>query len=215
MNQYDVDNVNDSDTSNDLARALDESADRRAAAGWLDRMRASTNLELQRPVATTIVAVAAAGVAVWHTSLASAAPAGLGLGFLASTDLANRRLPEGLMLATLTGSLAAGAFDASRLGNSYPFFRAWMIVGIVLLGVGILWAVTSGFAWGDVKLLALASFVPAFIAPHQVIVMLVAALLAAFVVVIGDRFRRPNPWQPTIAFGPPVLVGWLVAVMFA
>ena len=71
-------------------------------------------------------------------------------------------------------------------------------------------------AFGDVKLLALAAFVPAFLRGSAVITMVVVALLAATAMIVIERLRDGSlALRSTIAFGPPLLVGWLVGVWTA
>jgi prepilin signal peptidase PulO-like enzyme (type II secretory pathway) len=81
-----------------------------------------------------------------------------------------------------------------------------MVVGFV---AALAWSLTRGIALGDVKLLALAAFVPAWLSARAVLVTIAAAL------VVGLRASRGRAIARTasIAFGPPLLVGWLVGVM--
>lgn len=153
-------------------------------------------------------------LAVWHSGIAAAVPAAFGLTALAATDLASRRLPSRIVLSTFLATLAVAAWDASRTGNWFGFVQAWAVVGAVTIVSLLVWALTSGIAFGDVKLLGVASFIPALIAPHLVLSMVIVALLASLVVIGIRRLRGHNVSRSaTIAFAPPLLVGWLVAVM--
>ena len=94
------------------------------------------------------------------------------------------------------------------------FAEGGVIAGIVSLVSMVIWALTSGIAFGDVKLLGLAAIVPALIAPRLIISMVFFALLASLFVVAKRWLRaQGTTHNASIAFAPPLLVGWLVAVM--
>lgn len=161
-----------------------------------------------------LLGCAVAVLAVWHSGIAAAVPAAFGLTALAVTDLASRRLPSRIVLSTFLATLAVAAWDAGRTGKWFGFIQAWAVVGAVTIGSLLVWALTSGIAFGDVKLLCVASFIPALIAPHLVLSMVAVALLASLVVIGIRRLRGHNVSRTaTIAFAPPLLVGWLVAVI--
>ena len=83
-----------------------------------------------------------------------------------------------------------------------------------MIGSLLLWAFTAGIAYGDVTLLGVAAFVPALIAPHLAVSMILFSLVAALVVVGVRRLRSGEiSRHPTIALAPPLLVGWLATVM--
>ena len=87
------------------------------------------------------------------------------------------------------------------------------MVGLV---AGAVWLVSSGIAFGDVKLLALAAFVPAWLRGSAVVTVIAVAFLVAAVYVLVERLRHGRiTAKATMAFGPPLLVGWLVGVLTA
>ena len=161
-----------------------------------------------------LLGCAVAVLADWHSGIAAAVPAALGLTALAATDMASRRLPSRIVLLTFLATVAVAAWDAGRTGKWFGFVQAGAVVGAVTIVSVLVWALTSGIAFGDVKLLGVASFIPALIAPHLVLSMVVVALLTSIVVIAIRRLRGCNISRTaTIAFAPPLLVGWLVAVM--
>ena len=153
---------------------------------------------------------------VWRTGLLSAAPAAMGLTMLAASDMATRRVPKTIVAHTTACMLAAALADAIRLSEMDRFLAALGLATLVGFVAGLAWLVSSGIAFGDVKLLALAAFVPAWLRGSAVVTVVAVAFLAAAVNVLVERLRHGHiTAQATIAFGPPLLVGWLVGVLTA
>ena len=150
---------------------------------------------------------------VWRTGILSAAPTAIGLTMLAASDMATRRVPRTIVAQTTAWMLVAALVDAVRLSEPKRFLTALGLATLVGLVTGLVWLVSSGIAFGDVKLLALAAFVPAWIRGSAVVAV---AFLAAALYVLIERLRRGRiTAKSTIAFGPPLLVGWLVGVLTA
>ncbi len=153
---------------------------------------------------------------VWRSGLLSAAPASIGLTMLAASDVATRRVPRTIVARTSASMLAAALVDAVRLSEPTRFLTALGLAALVGLVAGLVWLVSSGIAFGDVKLLALAAFVPAWLRGSAVVTVVAVAFLAAAVYVLIERLRHGHiTAKATIAFGPPLLVGWLVGVLTA
>ena len=153
---------------------------------------------------------------VWRTGLLSAAPASIGLTMLAASDMATRRVPRTIVAQTSAWMLAAALLDAVRLSEPKRFLTAIVLATFVGLVAGLVWLISSGIGFGDVKLLALAAFVPAWLRGSAIATVVAVAFLAAAVHVLIERSRHDRiAAQATIAFGPPLLVGWLVGVLTA
>jgi prepilin signal peptidase PulO-like enzyme (type II secretory pathway) len=160
------------------------------------------------------LALGIAALTARQSGLSAAVPTALGLTVLAATDLATRRLPARLVLGTAMTTLALATLDASHSHAWRHLLHGVVIAGATTTLAVVVWAVTSGIAFGDVKLLGLASFVPAMVAPHLVLTMLFVALVASLFVVLATRIRRTHAVKAaSIAFAPPLLVGWFVAMM--
>jgi leader peptidase (prepilin peptidase) / N-methyltransferase len=151
---------------------------------------------------------------VWRTGLLSAAPASIGLTMLAASDMATRRVPRTIVAQTTACMLVAALVDALRLSEMSRFLTALGLATLVGLVAGSVWLVSSGIAFGDVKLLALASFVPGWLRGSAVVAVVAVSFLAAALYVLIERLRHGRiAAKATIAFGPPLLVGWLVGVL--
>lgn len=146
----------------------------------------------------------------------SVAPASIGLTLLAASDWATRRLPRQIVTATAVGMVSTAAVDALRLDAVDRLAAAVVTTAAVGIVAGIVWYFTSGIAFGDVKLLALAAFVPAWLRSSAVLTVIVVALMASLAMVGVERIRLGSiSAKSTIAFGPPLLLGWLVGVLTA
>ena len=135
---------------------------------------------------------------------------------LAASDMATRRVPRTIVAQTTACMLVAAVVDTVRLSEMNRFLTALGLATLVGLVAGLVWLVSSGIALGDVKLLALAAFVPAWLRGSAVVTVVAVAFLAAAVYVLVERLRHGHiTAQATIAFGPPLLIGWLVGVLTA
>lgn len=153
---------------------------------------------------------------MWRTGLLSAFPPGVGLTMLAASDFRSRRVPRKVFAASAAATFGLAVVDAAVHGNGSRIVAASTITAAVALVAGVVWAATSGIAFGDVKLLALATFVPAWLRAPAVLTMVFVALMAAVGMVVVDRIRMGElTMKSAIAFGPPLLVGWLVGVLTA
>ena len=182
--------------------------------GQKPEMSSGTDARALRIGITGLLGCSAAVLATIHSGRAAAAPAAVGLTVLAATDLKERRLPSWIVGATFTAVMAAALVDAERSSEWMRLVEAAAVAGAVSVAALFLWAATSGIAFGDVKLLGVAAIVPALISPQLVVSMMFVALLASVVVVCAGWLRtRGTTHNASIAFAPPLLLGWLVAVM--
>ena len=163
-----------------------------------------------------VVGFCVGAVCTVKTGLVAALPSAMGLTVLAATDMSARRIPKRILAATAMGTIACGVADSLRQGSAERFTMALLTAAIVGAIAGATWCVTAGIAFGDVKLLALAAFVPAFLRGTAVITMVVVSLLVATAMIVIERIRLGSlALKSTIPFGPPLLVGWLVGVWIA
>jgi hypothetical protein len=163
-----------------------------------------------------IAGLAVGAVCVWRTGLLAALPSAVGLTVLAASDFRTRRVSRDMFAATAAATIGLAIVDAALQVSGGRLVAASLITAAVALVAGTLWAATSGIAFGDVKLLALASFVPAWLRGSAVLTMVLVALVAAVGMVVVERLRAGAlTMKATIAFGPPLLLGWLVGVLTA
>jgi hypothetical protein len=179
-------------------------------------MTATAPTQTVRFTRAGIVGLAVGAVCVWRTGLLAAFPSAIGLTVLAASDYSTRRIPRDVFAATAVATVALGLLDSAVRTDGRRLLAASLVTAIVTLVAGAIWAATSGIAFGDVKLLTLAAFVPAWLRGSAVLTMMLVALIAAVGMVVVERVRVGTlTFKSTIAFGPPLLVGWLVGVLTA
>ena len=163
-----------------------------------------------------ITGLGVGAVCVWRTGLLAAIPSALGLTMLAASDYRTRRVPREVIARAAIATVVLGVVDVATHADGQRLVYAVIITVLVALAAGLLWAATCGIAFGDVKLLTLAAFVPAWLRGSAVLTMVLVTLIAAVGMVIVARVRSGELTMKTsIAFGPPLLVGWLVGVLTA
>ena len=186
------------------------------AQGRACGMTAAAPTQTIRLTGAGIAGLAVGAVCVWRTGLLAALPSALGLTVLAASDFRIRRVPREVFATTAAATVGLAVVDAAVQGSGGRLVAALLITAAVRLVAGTLWAATSGIAFGDVKLLAFASFVPAWLRGSAVLAMVLVALTAAVGMVVVERVRVGGlTRKSSIAFGPPLLVGWLVGVLTA
>jgi Type IV leader peptidase family len=177
-------------------------------------MTATAPTQTVRFTKAGIVGLAVGAVCVRRTGLLPAFPSALGLTVLAASDYSTRRIPRDVFAATAAATVGLGVLDAAGRANGERLLAASLVTTIVAVVVGTIWAVTSGIAFGDVKLLTLAAFVPAWLRWSAVFTMMLVAVIAAVGMIVVERVRSGAlTMKSSIAFGPPLLVGWLVGVL--
>jgi Type IV leader peptidase family len=186
------------------------------AQGRADHMTAAAPAQTIRLTSAGITGLAAGAVCVWRTELLAALPSAVGLTMLAASDLRTRRVSQDMFAATAAATIGLAFVDAASQGSGTRLVAASLITAAVALVAGTIWATTSGIAFGDVKLVALASFVPAWLRGSAVLTMVLVALIAAAGMVVLERVRVGGlTMKSSIAFAPPLLLGWLVGVLTA
>jgi hypothetical protein len=190
-----------------------------AGLGTQERARHMTVAAPMQTIRLTragIVGLAVGAACVWGTGLLAAFPSAVGLTMLAVSDFYTRRVPREVFAAAAAATVWLAVVDAAVQGTGARLVAASSITAAVALVAGTLWAATPGIAFGDVKLLALASFVPAWLRGSAVLTTVLVALVAAVGMVVVERVRvGALTMKSSIAFGPPLLFGWLVGVLTA
>ncbi|MGE3448636.1 MAG: hypothetical protein AB7H92_13770 [Microbacteriaceae bacterium] len=75
------------------------------------------------------------------------------------------------------------------------------------------WLSTRGIAFGDVLLTSFAVAAPAWLSPRAAGVTVLVGIVAAAVLVVIRRLSAGSSASGTVAFGPALLVGWVVAMV--
>jgi len=143
----------------------------------------------------------------------AAAPAGAALAYLALSDLAIRRFSLRLLGgATVTVCAVIGAEAIGR--GATRRLVDWLLTLSALIVVATLaWFATKGVSFGDVLLVSFAALVPAWMSPAAVALMVGSAFVAAGSMVLARRLRSGAAVHAeAVAFGPALVVGWLVGV---
>jgi len=135
---------------------------------------------------------------------------------LASTDAVARRLPRpivnGLAAAlavTLTATCAAH-------GDWEPSLRAAQSgAAVALLAGGLWWAKPGACAFGDVKVVVLASAAAAAVSWQSIVAMLLLGCIAGAVYATCIRWSRRSAlgWDGTLPFVPGLALGFVAGVV--
>jgi hypothetical protein len=163
---------------------------------------------------TGCVGGCAAVVGLWQTGLIAALPAATGLTAVAATDLAARRFSLTFLRAASALVVAGLLLDAAR-GSAWDRLAVAATVSIgVAVAMLVLWVGTRGVAFGDVLLVTFAVAVPAWLSPRAAgLTVLVALVVAAAVVLVRPRPQSEAVAAGTVALGPALLAGWVVAMV--
>ena len=137
-------------------------------------------------------------------------------GALVRVDVAERRLPNVLVLVAVVGA-AAGVVDAVVSGDGVP--AAWAcLLGLVVLAACVPLVRGGGLGAGDAKLASVGAVAAALVSPTVPPAWLVAVAVLGGVhgtVAVAARRRTGTLGRAVIPFGPVMLVGWWLAVVTA
>ena len=163
---------------------------------------------------TGCVSGCVAAVGLWQTGLIAAIPAATGLTALATSDLAAKRFSLTLLRAASALVIVGLLLDAAR-GSAWDRLAiAVAITGLTGVAMLALWLFARGVAFGDVLLVTFAVAVPAWLSPRAAsVTVLVALVVAAAVVLVRPRPQSEGVATGTIALGPALLAGWVVAMV--
>ena len=132
---------------------------------------------------------------------------------LAAVDLAVHRLPDRVTLPAYAAVTTALLVDALALGTWPALLRA-VLAGAAAFGLAAAAAVLSprGLGFGDVKLLGLLGLVLGWVGwgvlLAGVLLGLVAGAAASLTLIVAGRAG----WRTALPFGPPLLVGAVLAL---
>ena len=171
----------------------------------------------RRLAGTALAAAAALGAA---PALAGVRPAAGALAWfggaavvLAGVDLASHRLPDRVTYPAVSVCTAALAADAAVLGSWPSLARAAAAAAIATAGAGLGWLVSpAGIGLGDVKLLGLIGLVLGWLGWGVLVAGVFLGLVAGSVVSLVLVAARRTRWRTALPFGPPLLLGAVLAV---
>jgi Flp pilus assembly protein protease CpaA len=137
-------------------------------------------------------------------------------GTLVRVDVAERRLPNVLVLVALVGT-AAGVVLAVGTGDGGP--AAWAcLLGLVVLVACVPLVHGGGLGAGDAKFASVGVVAAALASPSAPLAWLLAVALLGGVhgiTAVVVRRRGTSPSGVTIPLGPVLLAGWWLAVVAA
>ena len=155
-----------------------------------------------------------AALGFWQTGLIAAVPAATGLTALASSDLATHRFSLNTLRLATAFVVAGLVIDATLASAWEQLVVTVAVTALVALVILSLWLITPGIALGDVLLLTFAVLVPAWLSLWAAGATILVALMIGGAVAVIQRQGRPAGRPPaTVALGPALLGGWVVAVV--
>nr|WP_239523914.1 prepilin peptidase [Geodermatophilus normandii] len=133
---------------------------------------------------------------------------------LAQVDLAVHRLPDRVTYPAAAVGAAALLADAALLATWPPLLRA-LLAAAVAGGIALLAALAgpSGLGLGDVKLLALLGLLLGWAGWGVLLAGVFLGLLAGAAVSLVLVASRRAGWRTPVPFGPPLLVGAVLALL--
>ena len=183
------------------------------AAGRLSSRRLGVPATVLMTVVLAVLLAGAAATAGWR-------PALLGLGWaaaagvvLAAVDLAAHRLPDVVTYPAAVVCAVAFVADAAVTGSWAALVRALLAAAASGAVAGLAWlAVPAGLGLGDVKLLALLGLVLGWAGWGLLLAGVFLGLVVGSVVSLVLIATRRAGWRTALPFGPPLLVGAVLAV---
>jgi leader peptidase (prepilin peptidase) / N-methyltransferase len=168
-------------------------------------------------VTAGLLAAAVAGVLLLSglrpatVALAWAAAAGIVLG---AVDLAVHRLPDRVTVPAYAGVATALLVDAAVLDSWGSLVRAGLAAGAAFgLAAGAALLAPEGLDYGDVKLLGLLGLVLGWVGWGALLAGVFLGLLTGAVVSLAMVATRRAGWRTALPFGPPLLVGAVLALV--
>ena len=133
---------------------------------------------------------------------------------LGAVDLASHRLPDRVTYPAVVVSALALAVDAAVSGTWWPLLRAVAAAAatfLVAAGASALGPDALGF--GDVKLLGLLGLVLGWFGWGMLLTGVFLGLLTGAAMSLLLLVTRRAGWRTAIPFGPPLLVGAVLALL--
>jgi leader peptidase (prepilin peptidase) / N-methyltransferase len=170
-------------------------------------------------IMTALLAALLAGA----VALTGARPATLGMAWaagaavvLGAVDLASHRLPDRVTFPAYAVCGAALVVDAAVLGSWPSLLRAILAAGAAFtLSAGVAAIVPEGLGYGDVKLLGLLGLVLGWAGWGVLLAGVLLGLLTGALVSVALMAARRAGWRTALPFGPPLLVGAVLALALA
>jgi leader peptidase (prepilin peptidase) / N-methyltransferase len=170
-------------------------------------------------IMTALLAALLAGA----VALTGARPATLGMAWaagaavvLGAVDLASHRLPDRVTFPAYAVCGAALVVDAAVLGSWPSLLRAILAAGAAFtVSAGVAAIVPEGLGYGDVKLLGLLGLVLGWAGWGVLLAGVLLGLLTGALVSVALMAARRAGWRTALPFGPPLLVGAVVALALA
>ena len=158
-------------------------------------------------------AVELAGLRPATGALAWAAGAGVVLG---AVDLASHRLPDRVTYPAAVVCAAALLVDAAVLGSWGALLRAVVAaVAAFVLAAGAAAVSRGGLGFGDVKLLGLLGLLLGWAGWGVLLAGVFLGLLTGAVLSLALVATRRAGWRTALPFGPPLLLGAVLALAMA
>ncbi|MGZ4507286.1 MAG: prepilin peptidase [Blastococcus sp.] len=191
----------------------------RAAARLAARDDAAMASRAGAVAVTVLLAVLLAGAVVLTglrpATVAYAWAAGAAL-VLGAVDLAVHRLPDRVTYPAAVVCAAALTADAAVLGSWGALVRALTAAGAAfLVTAGVRAAAPSAMGFGDVKLLALLGLLLGWMGWGVLLAGIFLGLLTGALVSLALLATRRAGWRTAVPFGPPLLVGAVLALALA
>jgi leader peptidase (prepilin peptidase)/N-methyltransferase len=170
-------------------------------------------------IMTALLAALLAGA----VALTGARPATLGMAWaagaavvLGAVDLASHRLPDRVTFPAYAVCGAALVVDAAVLGSWPSLLRAILTAGAAFtVSAGVAAIVPEGLGYGDVKLLGLLGLVLGWAGWGVLLAGVLLGLLTGALVSVALLAARRAGWRTALPFGPPLLVGAVLALALA
>lgn len=170
---------------------------------------------LLRAAGVTVVAVTtwgAAGTGVWwHAAVLTLAAVAVPI---SAIDLAERRIPDRILLPAFAFTVGSLALDAAATHNSSALLRALLAAAVLYAGaLAVLLVVDDSLGYGDVKALAYQGLCAGYLGWGRVLaaLLLTFTAAAAAALVLCARHRRAR--RASLALAPYLLAATLAAVL--
>jgi leader peptidase (prepilin peptidase)/N-methyltransferase len=130
---------------------------------------------------------------------------------LTRIDLRERRLPNRLVVPAFP-IILLGQLSAAFSGGHWLSLGIALACGLCALVIGLLVNRFANLGMGDVKLIAAITLALAWFNPLSPFIALLLGFAVATVVVVAMLIRRKIKMGSTVALGPYLLVGFVLAL---
>lgn len=131
---------------------------------------------------------------------------------LAIIDIRERRLPNRLVLPAIPVTIFGQAMVGATGGPWWPMLVA-LLAALLAFGVGLLANLRNGLGMGDVKLITAMALALGWFSPIAPITALALAFCAAGAWLLVKVMAKKANMGSSIALGPYLLVGFLMAAI--